>query len=85
MTEACAEFTIDALGHSKKRLAPVRCDKRCETCGWNPAEQKRRLETGKFLPVYTRKGIDPETELVIEVTLPEGTKQLVFPKKEEMF
>ena len=24
----------------------VTCDFRCGTCGWNPAEQRRRLRTG---------------------------------------
>ena len=32
----------------------VSCDFRCGTCGWNPAEQRRRLQTGVWVK---RKGI----------------------------
>lgn len=82
MIEGCAKFTIDKMGKMQKHLAPVSCDHKCDSCGWNPDEQKRRLETGEFKPVHTRRGWDDETGNVIEVTLPEGTRQLVFKKKE---
>ena len=80
--EACARVETDKMGVTKKYLAGVMCDKNCETCGWNPAEQKRRLETGVFMPVHTRRGYDEDTGNIVEITLPEGTKQLVFYKKE---
>ena len=83
MIEACAKFTIDKMGRQQKHLVPVNCDRKCGSCGWNPDEQKRRLKTGEFKPVHTRKGWDDETGNVIEVALPEGTTQLVFTKKEE--
>lgn len=43
----------------------VTCDFRCGTCGWNPAEQRRRLRTGVWIKRkgishlrFKRKGID---------------------------
>lgn len=81
MIEGCAKFTIDKMGKQQKHLAPVSCDHNCDSCGWNPDEQKRRLGTGEFKPVHTRKGWDEETGWH-EVVLPEGTRQLVFKKKE---
>ena len=80
--EACAKIELDKMGVSRKHLAAVNCDKKCDTCGWNPEEQKRRIETGSFKPVHTRRGWDEDTGNVIEVTLQEGTRQLVFAKKE---
>lgn len=32
----------------------VICAHVCTYCGFNPAEQKRRLETGKFVTIKTR-------------------------------
>lgn len=80
--EACARIETDKLGVSRKYIAGVNCAKNCDSCGWNPREQKRRLETGEFKPVHTRRGWDEDTGTAVEVTLPEGTRQLVFKKKE---
>lgn len=32
----------------KKRYPAVDCNMFCEACGWNPAEAKRRKQTGKW-------------------------------------
>lgn len=79
--EACARYELDRHGVMKKHLAPIECDKKCAGCGWNPKEQARRLATGEFKPVHTRRGWSEE-EGWHDVVLPEGTRQLVFKKKE---
>ncbi len=71
--EACAKIKYDKQGHEIVYLAAVDCDKVCETCGWNPAEQNRRLTAGEM-----RETGDVITKLgkLIEI------RKLVFPKKE---
>lgn len=40
-------FTYTTRSKQVHRAVPlVDCDMKCDTCGWNPAEQQRRLETG---------------------------------------
>lgn len=82
MMEACARVEIDTHGKEKTYTAAVDCNKNCESCAWNPAEQKRRFATGKMMPVHTRRGYDLDTGASVERVLPEGTVQLVFKKKE---
>ena len=55
----------------------VNCNHICETCGWNPVEKARRLQTGKFMNKYCRK--NSFTGEYVE--LPEGTKSLYFVKQ----
>lgn len=45
----------------------VNCDFHCEACGWNPAEQKRRLREGRMKPVKGRRKL----------------RHLVFKRKEK--
>lgn len=52
----------------------VECDLICETCGWNPEEAKRRMETGVMMPALSRFNTEDEVEIV----LPEGVQRLVF-------
>lgn len=44
---------------AKNRWEPcapaVDCDFKCESCGWNEAEKKRRMETGGW--VYDENGV----------------------------
>lgn len=49
----------------------------CDTCGWNPKEQARRLATGVMKPIKQR--INMETEEPIVFTEP--VERLVFPRK----
>jgi len=80
--EACARVEIDTHGKEKTYTAAVHCNKYCETCAWNPTEQKRRFATGEMKPVHTRRGYDLDTGASVERVLPEGTMQLVFKKRE---
>lgn len=41
--------------HWDKEYPGVDCDGRCGSCGWNPAEAKRRMTTGRF--VLTEAGL----------------------------
>ncbi len=56
----------------------VNCGHQCESCGFNPAEQARRLETGKFVKRLARINVKTE-KLVI---LPDGVVGLRFPRGE---
>lgn len=80
--EACARVEIDTRGKEKTYTAAVDCNKNCESCAWNPAEQKRRFATGEMMPVHIRQGYDLDTGASVERVLPEGTVHLVFKKKE---
>ena len=51
MSEPCAFTTYTG----RKVLPAVDCDHNCESCGWNPAEARRRMETGVW--VSTRAGL----------------------------
>ena len=63
-------------------VKPVKkCDSNCRYCGFNPEEQKRRLEKGHFIRDgiavilhYSDERDDKGTPLVYS-----GLKQLVFP------
>lgn len=64
------------LGDSK--YPSVECSYDCKHCGWNPAERKRREETGEWKPLETRRNI--ETDEVIHLN---GVRQLVFRRADE--
>lgn len=42
----CAYSYTTRKGQTMRAVPLVDCDMDCATCGWNPAEQQRRLETG---------------------------------------
>ena len=43
------DFIVRQEDGTEKIVHPaVDCDKHCETCGWNPEEQTRRLEQGSI-------------------------------------
>lgn len=49
----------------------------CETCGWNPKEKMRRLNTGRWRKVSSR--LNAETDEVITFT--GKPEQLVFKRR----
>ena len=53
----------------------VDCNCHCESCGFNPAEQERRLETGEFKPIYKR--VRPDTGTVVML---KDVQQLCFSR-----
>lgn len=58
----------------------VSCNMNCDSCGFNPKEQERRLSTGAFKPAAV---IDKFTDKNgKEKTKPALVKQLVFRKVE---
>lgn len=71
----CAYIVRDDEKHTEKTEYPgVNCKHLCDTCGWNPKEQQRRLEKGKFVNIESR--INACTGEIIPV--PKGTKSLHF-------
>ena len=86
MNAPCRYFTADEkTGKVSDAYPHINCDFKCDSCGWNPAEKKRRLEQGEFKPVTSRMSWNEDTGTVSEIPLPEGTEQLVFKsvRKEE--
>jgi len=74
---ACGYLKKDKkTGKVDRNFPCVDCSFQCKSCGWNPKEQKRRLEEGRFEPALTRRNSETEQE----IPLPVGTKRLVFPK-----
>ena len=67
----------DAEGNIVTAYPPISCNRNCDSCGWNPKEQKRRIETGQFVNLNIRK-IAETGEFV---ALPRGTRHLVFRRK----
>lgn len=37
------------LPHGKETICGVKCTEDCDSCGFNPAEQGRRLQQGQFI------------------------------------
>jgi len=74
----CWFLETDQRGNVTTNYPLVNCDYRCSSCGWNPKEQKRRLQQGEFVKANIRT-MSETGELVL---LPKGTKKLVFKKLE---
>lgn len=78
-------------GQSNLKRAPsINCSpgEACKTCGFNPAEQRRRLLDGKMKPKRTRMAWIEDKHFanggtVKEIECPPGTMQLVFPAENE--
>ena len=57
----------------------VICNYACESCGFNPSEQKRRLETGRFEMCYMRHVLHNDRDKPIH-TAKNLCKRLIFKK-----
>lgn len=60
------------------RYPAIECSYNCKTCGWNPAERKRREETGVWKPLEKRLNIETGEEIQLN-----GVKQLVFSRRDD--
>lgn len=78
----CGYQKPDRKGQMQTHYPAVDCTCDCDGCGWNPAEKERRFATGEMLPAEKRIGYDVDKGCLVEVKLPEGTKQLVFKRRE---
>lgn len=58
---------------NKRHYPDVCCEMNCATCGWNPKEAKRRMETGEFQNASRRFNADTGA-----VILMSGVQRLVF-------
>lgn len=45
---AVCRFLLDEDGKEKLIAPGVNCSLNCDTCGWNPEEQERRLTQGRM-------------------------------------
>lgn len=70
----CGYPGMNRQGQRITKYAEVNCGHNCEKCGWNPKEQKRRLETGYWIKTNTR--VNAETGETIELT--KSVKKLIF-------
>ena len=78
----CVYSAVDESGRLEKRRPEVKCNKDCSRCGWNPIEQKWRLEKGRFVKnavVVIRHYAGEEDQEGMPVVYT-GLRQLVFPK-----
>lgn len=57
----------------------VICSYACESCGFNPSEQKRRLKTGRFEMAYMRNILHNDKDKPIH-TARNLCKRLIFKK-----
>ena len=59
------------------------CRGNCESCGWNPAEQKRRLEQGAIRtgPAIIIRVYAAESDKRGKRTICRGLRSLMFPPK----
>ena len=55
MNAPCGMKGYDRRGNEITEWPGVDCEINCKHCPWNPAEAKRRMETGHF--VYNENGI----------------------------
>lgn len=83
----CIYYDEDRNIHAPSiNCAPTKA--RCRKCGFNPAEQRRRLRDGKMKPKRTRMAWIEDKHFanggtVKEIECPPGTMQLVFPAENE--
>ena len=78
----CMYESRNKKGEKQMKKPAVDCDFNCPYCGWNPEEQKRRLEKGRFTkdePVLVHVYAD-EDDKVGEMTAVLGILHLVFPE-----
>ena len=78
----CGYQKPDRKGEMQTHYPAINCGLECDSCGWNPTEKERRFATGEMLPAEKRMGYDVDKECVVEFKLPEGTKRLVFKRRE---
>lgn len=52
----CA-FTVMENGRLRTAFPDVDCKHECLSCGWNPAEKKRRLENGRRCEKIVFQGV----------------------------
>ena len=78
----CIRTGTDENGKPKKIRPAVNCKKDCPHCGWNPAEQKRRLEKGRFIhdAVVVIQHYADEKDLEGTPVVHNGLCQLIFPR-----
>ena len=78
----CVRTGTDENGKLKKVRPAVNCKKDCPHCGWNPNEQKRRLEKGKFVndAVVVIRHYADEKDLEGIPVVYSGLYHLVFPR-----
>ena len=59
-------------GKYKMLFASVRCNYKCETCGFNPEEQRRRLNEGHYVTETITHELhdDKMTKVVDRITKP---------------
>ena len=78
------EYIVSKEDGTEKIVRPaVDCDRNCDTCGWNPAEQKRRLEQGAIRtgPAIVIRVYAAESDKRGKRTICRGLRSLMFPPK----
>lgn len=73
-TNAPCGYLTTVDGESKTGYPDIACSRKCESCGWNPKEQARRLASGRWGEIGVRLNI--ESGEIVKV--PEGTRKLFF-------
>lgn len=77
----CMYLYIDEEKEIVEETYPyVDCDFKCSTCSWNPKEKERRLKTGKWKQIKSRKMACPPYKKIV---FNNDVKRLVFKKKKE--
>ncbi len=78
----CEYVVLDENGKPETRRPAITCKKDCIHCGFNPQEQKRRLEKGHFRDdaVVVIRHYAGENDLEGVPVVYSNLRQLVFPK-----
>lgn len=75
----CKFLYIDKKnGIEEERYPEVNCNFICSTCPWNKEEKERRLETGKWKQIKSRKMAYPPHKKIV---FKNKVKRLVFKRK----
>ena len=81
--KTCIFEGVEENGKKATMKPAVNCNKKCESCGWNPEEQARRLKEGRFVKdatVVIRHYINEQDNRGTLVAYA-GLKQLRFPPR----
>ena len=80
----CGYMTFNkTLGKYKMLFASVRCNYKCETCGFNPEEQRRRLNEGHFVTQTITHELWNDSHTKVEDRITKPCKILKFKRREE--
>ena len=81
--KAPCRFTYSGEKTMNDSYPDVNCSYNCESCGWNPEEQKRRLKKGHFEKRIKTLELHDDAFKEVVATVTEEVNTFIFPRRGE--